>query len=266
MISLIELNTRQWGLLFFLTCLLLHTSITKADEGSFGYRVFKMQEKQANKGNSLAQFKLGTFYEFGISVKPDTNEAIKWYKKSAQKKNKAAIDRLTYLDIKQNGYKKSTHSKWLNKSINGAKFADANNMIVLGQLYHYGLGVKTDLKKALSFLQKASSVGHAEIQSEINIINKKLNPEVKKPEKIDIEPQKIVTKEPVKKAKAKTSKKKKIASKKKKTSAKKKKANAAALKRQRYNEAMRKLHRETVILQQQQEWTEDEDGDGEEED
>lgn len=48
----------------------------------------------ADQGNDLAQYNLGYMYEMGMGVIPDRNEAIKWYKKAATKKNNEAIIRL----------------------------------------------------------------------------------------------------------------------------------------------------------------------------
>jgi len=92
-----QLKTKQWASLFFLIYLLFNIINVNADENSFGYRVFVLQKGMALRGSTLAQHKLGTFYEFGISVEPDPDEAIIWYKKAAEKNNKAAIDRLIYL-------------------------------------------------------------------------------------------------------------------------------------------------------------------------
>jgi len=248
---LIKSNTIQWISLFFLYCLIFQSPILKADQNSFGHRIFVMQEKQANKGNALAQFKLGTFYEFGLSVKPDTEKAKAWYEKAAKQNNDAAASRLIYLDIKQNGYNESLHANWLSNITKKAKNGRANSLILLGQLHHHGLGVKRDLKKAVKLLGSASSLGHAEVDKEIAVINKKI---AKMENKAVIKKEKVVTKK-VEKRKPKPVKappKKTQAS-----AAKKNKEREASLKRQKYEETMRKLYLETLILQQQQEWTEE---------
>ena len=248
---MIKSNSKQWIALFFLICLLLQSPIIKADENSFGHRVFVMQEKQANKGNTLAQFKLGTFYEFGISVKPDAEKARMWYEKAARKKNKAAVDRLVYLDIKQRGYNESLHSKWLSKVSTNAKNGNANALIILGQLHHHGLGVNKDLKKAAQLLNHASSLSHTEVDREIEDIKRKIASKDKKmTEKKSQKEIKKVDKKKAKPAKV-TPKKAKV------NKSEKNKEKKAILKRKKYEETMRKLRQEELILQQQQDWTEE---------
>jgi len=246
---LINSNTKQWISLFFLIFILLLNTSLKADENAFGYRVFVMQEKQANRGNTLAQFKLGTFYEFGISVKPDINKAKMWYEKAVKKKNKAATNRLIYLDIKQNGYEAPLHASWLSSISSKAKNGNANALIIFGQLHQYGLGVNKDLKKALAHLERASSLGHTELYKEIAAIKKQLNPASNQ-----VTEKKAVTTTKSKKAKVVKSpvKKKSV----KKSKAKAKKSDMAIQKRKKYEETMRKLYLENLILQEQQEWTE----------
>jgi len=251
---LINSNTKQWISLFFIICLLFQNASLKADENAFGYRIFVMQEKQANRGNTLAQFKLGTFYEFGISVKPDAEKAKMWYEKAVKKKNRAATNRLIYLDIKQNGYEAPLHASWLTNISAKAKNANANALIILGQLHQHGLGVNKDLKKALGFLEHASSLGHTELYKEIANINKQINPEINKP---PVKKAEVTTKNDKAKAKpvkAPTKQKPKKAKKK----AKVQKVDKTAQKRKKYEETMRKLYLENLILQEQQEWTEDE--------
>ncbi|MCW8933873.1 MAG: sel1 repeat family protein [Gammaproteobacteria bacterium] len=248
-----KLNTKQWLSLFFLNFILFQSTLLKADVNSFGHRIFIMQEKQAQKGNTLAEYKLGTFYEFGISVKPDTEKAKIWYEKAAKKKYNPATDRLLYLDIKQHGYKKSSHANWLSNISRKAKNGRANALILFGQMHHHGLGVKKDLNKAIELLSKASSLGHTEVDREIGEIKQKIaskNKAVEKPaEKKQPEVAKKVVKKKTKAVKA-APKKARI-----KKSAKNKEREAA-LKRQKYEETMRKLRQEALILEQQQEWTE----------
>jgi len=244
---LINSNTKQWISLFFLIFILLLNTSLKADENAFGYRIFVMQEKQANRGNTLAQYKLGTFYEFGISVKPDINKAKMWYEKAVKKKNNAATNRLIYLDIKQNGYQASLHASWISSITNKAKNGNANALIILGQLHQHGLGVSKDLKKALGHLEHASSLGHTELYKEIAAINKQLNPVSDQ-----VTEKKAVATKKTKKAKVVKAPAKKKPAKKSKA----KKADSAIQKRKKYEETMRKLYLENLILQEQQEWTE----------
>ena len=259
-----KLVFKHWILSCILVSFFSSLNTVNADENSFGYRIFEIQKKHALKGSTLAQYKLGTFYEFGISVKPDPQEAILWYKKAAKKRNKPAANRLTYLDIKLNGYS-SSHNQWLNKIEDEVRRGNIHSTIILGQLNHYGLGVKKNLPAALKLLNKASVNGHTEIDFEIDNIKSQLAESRPKPEavskKIKEEP-KAEVKAVAKKAKPKSEPKSEPKSKKvsrKKSSNKKSNAEKELIKRKKYEKAMRKQYREQLILQQQQDWSEGED-------
>lgn len=270
-------KTIQWVALFLIS-LFLFPIMTSANEGDFGYRVFKLQKKQAIKGSTFAQYKLGTFYEFGISVKPNSSEAKVWYEKAAKKNNKPAANRLIYLEVKKLGYNKSKHLSWVNKIIDESKKANVHSTIILGQLYHNGIAVNKDLDKAIKLLRKASSRGHTEVDNEIAQINKKLqknNPPEEPVETAEVKEKEIndsVKKQPKKEsieAKAtvqKVAPKKKNNAKKKKSKSEKDRRQSEEDRRRRYEKAMRKQYREALILQSQQDWSEEDDEEPEEPD
>ena len=60
----------------------------------------KSYQKEADQGDAVAQFNLGTMYEFGIKgvLPPDDTEAMKWYLKAARQGNDEA------LNVFANGY------------------------------------------------------------------------------------------------------------------------------------------------------------------
>jgi len=235
-------------------------SSANAEENSFGHRIFQIQKKQALKGNSLAQYKLGTFYEFGISVKSDENQAIEWYKKSARKKYKPAIDRLTYLEIKQQGYDEARHGQWFNNIRRQAQQGKSNAQIILGQMYHRGIIVQRDLKKAAELLQLASSKGHTEVDNEINEINSLINSkEQKQQHKVtdSTKKKKLTAKAEKRSSTPKKPAKKKTA--KKKPAKKDRRKKQLSEKERKYRAAMEKLRQENLLLQQTQEWAEEGD-------
>lgn len=245
-------KAKHWLSLLILICLSASFHLANADENSFGYRVFKMQEKMAKRGSALAQYKLGTFYEYGISVTADTDAAIIWYTKASEKRNKAAVNRLIYLDMKRQGYNDVTQADWIKRIQQEAAAGNVHSIILLGQLHHYGIGVKKDLMKACNLLQKASSQGHTEVDDEVDLINLKMaankpKPKIQKPVVVVAKqneqksPSDSPAKKPTKKASSKAANKKKIADE----------------KRRKYERAMQKLKEEASILEQQQEWSED---------
>ena len=57
----------------------------------------------ADRGDITSQYHLGVIYEQGIGVKPDMEEAIRWYRISAQRGDKIAkpaMDALERLGVK----------------------------------------------------------------------------------------------------------------------------------------------------------------------
>lgn len=232
------IKTKKLISTFIFICILLPiTGVIAGDTSTFGDRIFQIQRNLALKGNKLAQYKLGTFYEFGVSIKPNIRQARAWYKKAAQSDYTPANHRLTYLDIKQNKYDESKHRAWRESVFKYAEKTEHNALLLLGQMYQNGIAVKKDLKKAINLLSKASSLGHTEIDSEINKINASINRK-----KQDKNKKKFS-------AKKKPVKKKKI----KKNTAQKDNREA---KRRKYEESMRKLRQDQLILEQQQTWSE----------
>lgn len=234
-------------------CLLWLNPLYAVDLGSFGERIFQFQEKLANNGNKLAQYKLGTLYEFGVSVAPDPEQARLWYKKSASQGYQPAIDRLTYLEVKQNGYDESQHRVWFERVLTQAEAYEPDSLILLGQMNRHGIVVDQDLNLALNLLQQASSLGHTEVDSQIDELKRQ----------IQANQQRIqASKEKAAKAKAKPEPQPRPAK------VVNKPANVeparvevdeqaeAEDRRRRYEKAMRQLYKEELRLQQQQEWAE----------
>jgi hypothetical protein len=229
-------------------CLLWSNHLYAVDLGSFGDRIFQFQEKLANNGNKLAQYKLGTLYEFGVSVEPNIEQARLWYKKAASQDFQPAIDRLTYLDVKQNGYDEEKHGVWFERVLKEVEANEADALILLGQMNRYGIVVDQNINLAVGLLQRASSLGHTEVDSQIDELKREIR--AAKRQRREAEKKQEV-------AKAKLVEKRKPEPVVQKTS--KPKVNKQAemeAKRRRYEEAMRKLYKETLLLQQQQEWAE----------
>lgn len=236
------LNTLPGWINYFIliTSLVALSNTSQAEE--FGNRIFEFQHRLAERGNTFAEYKLGTLYEFGISVDADTDKAITWYRKAAGKQYLPAINRLTYHEIRKNGFRKQTHSPWLKELVKQAQSSEPNAMIVLGQMYHHGIHLKQDLNKALYFLDYASALGHTEIDQEIAQIQNALEPDeeiVEKTEKTSPQSTKSVSKT--------TSKPKKVVARKK---------ESEADKRKKYEEAMLLLQEEARLLEEQQDWAE----------
>jgi len=156
-------------------CFILHSQALKAEDlGTFGTHIFMFQEKLAKRGNVRAQYKLGTLYEFGVSVKPNVEQARHWYQLAAESNYLPAINRNTYLEVKASGFIPQKHNQWLSELIQQAKTTEPNALILLGQMHRHGIGVKKDLEKSLDLLSQASALGHTEIDAEIDAISREI--------------------------------------------------------------------------------------------
>ncbi|MDH5571124.1 MAG: sel1 repeat family protein [Gammaproteobacteria bacterium] len=173
-------NHHYYYMLTLLLPLILNPVNVIAATDDFGVRIFKLQERLAKKGNHLAQFKLGTLYEQGVGVEADIDEALDWYQKSANQGYTLAKDRIIYLEIKHVGFDNKKHELWISQIQKKADLLESESVLILGQLHHYGLGVKRDLDKALALLNRASSEGHTEIYSEIAALNAEIQARDKK--------------------------------------------------------------------------------------
>ena len=240
----------------FLSCCLLWLNPLYAVElGAFGERIFQFQEKLANNGNRLAQYKLGTLYEFGISVPPNQEQARLWYTQSASQGHQPAIDRLTYLEVKQNGYDEKTHRAWFERVLAQAEAYEPDSLILLGQMNRYGIVVGKNINMAINLLQQASSQGHTEVDSQIDELKREV---YANQQRIEASKQQQAAKakpvEPPRPEPIPTPAK--VVEQPAPAKVEVDEQAAMEARRLRYEEAMRKMYKEELRLQQQQEWAE----------
>lgn len=86
-----------WPLLLFLL-----VPVAFAAEGEDPYvKLFKVQEGMAKGGDPLAEYYLGEMYESGLGTKPDMEQALNLYRRSAAKGNALAKRKLTEIAREQ---------------------------------------------------------------------------------------------------------------------------------------------------------------------
>ena len=132
--------------------------------------IFKFQQKLADNGNVHAQYKLATMYEAGDGVAASFDKALYWYGRAAKSGLKKAEHRNTYLMVKELGFNKKMHTDWLNSVKTDANNHQPDAMLLLGQMYRQGLGVKKNLSKSLDLLTEVSVLGDADVDDEIESI------------------------------------------------------------------------------------------------
>ena len=123
-----------------------------------------LYRKAAEQGNIAGQYNLGIMYEKGLGVKKDATQAIAWYQKGANQKDKDSLRNLINAQIKLAGqfYQDKNFKDsvlWYRKV---ADLGSAVGQYNLGILYEKGLGVAKDDNQAHSWFQKAADQGDAD--------------------------------------------------------------------------------------------------------
>lgn len=124
--------------------------------------LFKEKLKEANQGNSNAQFDVGSMYQNGRGVAPDRSKAIEWYQKAAAQQNDKAVSRLKLLQANEERFKKE-----LANASNGSK----ESQYKLGNMYTEGVGTNIDLAKAASAYEQSASQGYVKAEYKMGLIN-----------------------------------------------------------------------------------------------
>ncbi|KAM5570400.1 ERAD-associated E3 ubiquitin-protein ligase component HRD3A [Rosa sericea] len=157
---------------------------------------FQILEYQAQKGNSLAMYKIGLFYYFGLrGLRRDHAKALSWFLKSVEKGEPRAMEFLGeiyargagvernytkalewltlaskqelysayngmgYLYVKGYGVEKKNYTKAKEYFEKAAENRDAGGHYNLGVLYLKGIGVKRDVKLACQYFIVAANAG-----------------------------------------------------------------------------------------------------------
>jgi hypothetical protein len=109
----------------------------------------------AERGNALAQYKLGEILLDGSGEEPNVEEGLLWYRKAAEGGNADAQAKLGRLyvagDVVQRNYVTAAH--WYRQAA-GQGHSDAQ--AEFGDLYYLGYGVPQDYGEALKLLQAAA--------------------------------------------------------------------------------------------------------------
>lgn len=222
--------------------------------------VFKFQQKLAMNGNVHAQYKLGTMYETGEGVETNIEQAKHWYGLAANAGSTSAQQRNTYLLIKEQGYDQAKNAEWLDGVITEANARKPEAVLLLGQLYREGLGVKKDLNKSLELLNQVKILGVGNVEKEIAMVRKEIealkNGAQIKQQKRQLARARLQQKKKEQQIEQQHAEQKKQQAIKEKQVNKEKLAEAAALskaeKRKKYEEVMRKIKLEQQLIDKQQ--------------
>ena len=120
----------------------------------------------AENGNAIAQYKLGTMYDYGVLRNPKT--ALKWYTLAAKQGNTDAQNNLGGIYNKGKGVSQNykTAVKWYRLA---AEEGCADAQFNLGSMYFSGNGVSKDRQIARKWWRLAAERGHPSGQTMVNI-------------------------------------------------------------------------------------------------
>ena len=117
----------------------------------------------AERGNSLAQYKLAQILLEGNVEEQNVEDALLWYKKAADGGNADAQAKLGHLyvagDIVQRNY--VTAAYWYRQA---ARQGHSDALAEYGDLYYLGYGVPQDYGEALKLFQEAALQRHVRAQ------------------------------------------------------------------------------------------------------
>ena len=134
----------------------------------------KWYDRAAQAGVVPAIFRLGTFYEKGMSVKKDVDIARRYYLQAAERGNAKAMHNLAVLDADGGGkganYKSA--SQWFRKA---ADRGVADSQFNLGILYARGIGVEQNLAESFKWFSLAAAQGDADAGRKRDDIAKRLD-------------------------------------------------------------------------------------------
>jgi TPR repeat protein len=134
-----------------------------AQQADADRKLFEDTNFKAEGGDAIAQNDLGVFYATGKGVAKDYTEAVKWYRKAADRGFANAEANLGSLYANGEGVEKDTAQavKWFRKA---ADQGDAVAQYDLGLAHETADGVRQDYTEAAQWYRKAAEQGLADAQ------------------------------------------------------------------------------------------------------
>ncbi len=128
----------------------------------------------SEKGQAVAQYRLGTMYERGQGVPADGARAAQWYERSANQGNRKAMHNLAVSHASGAPGKKNMAeaARWFAKA---AALGLSDSQFNLAVLYERGDGVPQSLLDAYKWYSIAAASGDAESKSRIAVLQTQLS-------------------------------------------------------------------------------------------
>jgi TPR repeat protein len=117
----------------------------------------------AEKGDTVAQFRLGWVYRNGKGVPPDDVEAMKWYRKAAEQGNTDAQNNLGAMYQNGKGVSQNIAEAVMWYTVSAGQ-GNAGAQTNLGAMYEDGKGVPQSDAEAVKWYRKAAEQGNGAAQ------------------------------------------------------------------------------------------------------
>jgi localization factor PodJL len=150
----------------------------RALDGTNGARVnlqdaVKFLSQAAEKGQAVAQYRLGTLYERGQGVPVDSAKAMHWYEMAANQGNRKAMHNLAVAYAGGVAGKKNMTeaARWFARA---ATLGLSDSQFNLAVLYERGDGVPQSLADAYKWYSVAAAGGDAESKARIGVLQTQL--------------------------------------------------------------------------------------------
>ena len=114
----------------------------------------------AERGVARAVDVMGYYYETGMGVQRNDNEALKWYQRAANQQSSYGMFNVGEFYKEGRGGLEKDYAKamtWYRKS---ADLDDAMAMTAIGEMYQDGLGVGVDGDRAVKWYLKGAEAGN----------------------------------------------------------------------------------------------------------
>ena len=128
----------------------------------------------ADKGQAVAQYRLGTLYERGQGVAADAAKAMHWYELAATQGNRKAMHNLAvaYASAPVGKRNMTEAARWFVKAAN---LGLSDSQFNLAVLYERGEGVPQSLADAYKWYAIAALSGDAEAKARMGVLETQLN-------------------------------------------------------------------------------------------
>ncbi len=141
--------------------ILLMATTGTAAAGDIWQSLFKEKLRDANKGDSVAQYDVGAMYQKGRGVKANRDKAIEWYTRAADQDSRKAASRLKLM--------KSNEARFSAAAVSASR-GEVDSQFDLGKMYEKGIGTSIDYRQAREWYGKAAAAGHAKASFSLGLM------------------------------------------------------------------------------------------------